>query len=918
MTNDSPDVWNRPDRTTALRHRDSDRVTFGDLLRELRLGAGPTQEELAERARLSDRAVRALERGQGRLPRLQTVRLLAQGLALDDGEQKRLLDAARPSRGDRIASPDVTTLPTFLTRVVGRGEDVALVKLMLEERRLVTLTGPGGVGKTRLALLVAEQMTGEFTRLCFVELAPFQDPGHVAGAIARSLSLRERPGQSLFDLIVSALDTGRTLMVLDNMEHLLAARELVLSLLGACPHLSVLITSREALHVRGERVYTVGPLQLPERQADIGRSSAVQLFLERARDAGTEPAQDSESVAAVAEICRRVDGLPLAIELAAAWAPMLSPSALLSRLVSRVPLLDHGPEDSPPHQRTMRAAIAWSYDLLSPEEQALFARLSVLSGSWTLDAAEAVCDGVGSLDISILDAVLSLLDKSLLTVQQQHVPDAMGEPRFGMLETVKEFAWDQLVIQGDADAARRSHAEYFLALAEQAQSNLAGPEQSAWLVRLEQEHDNLRAALRTAHQSNDIGLGPRLIAALWPFWLSRSHFEEAREWLDDFVPRSETTDVSPADRANGLFAAGALVAFRKGDNKGSIVLLRKALALAKRSGNEQCAAAALNSLGGTECARGNFSRAGRLFSSSLAIYRRLGDRSGICTVLSASAGVARFQGEYERSAILYEEALAIARAIDDAGRVADILARLGSMVTEQGRPSEAQPYYDEALDLFRKLGNTFGIADVLLRSGETATAMGDYDRAKERLEESLRLYRTVGTKYGVAYVLLHQGEAAIGAGDFETAEALAAESLALFREIDDDRCVAFAVMQLGDVAEVHGDHEKAMSLYKQSLILHRKLNTRPEIARCLTGWCGWPVCMDCQSARSDCMELPRLFARAWLPRWRRQVELSTTRAWRRCARILETTGFAQIELEGQAMGLDNAVGYALAEDTVIR
>ena len=891
---------------------DSEQVSFADVLRELRLAAGLTQEELAERAQLSNRAVRALERDQGRLPRLQTVRLLAQGLGLHGAEQARLLAAARSVR--TRPSPQATTLPKFLTRVLGRGEDVALVKLMLEERRLLTLTGPGGVGKTRLALLAAEQMTGEFSGLYFVELAPLQDPEHVASAIAKSLSLIEKPGQAVFDLIVDALHSSRTLLVLDNMEHLLAARELVLSLLGACPRLSIVITSREPLHVRGERVYTVGPLQLPEREADIGRSPAVQLFIERARDAGAEPAPDPESMEAVAEICRRLDGLPLAIELAAAWSSMLSPAALLRRLDSSLPLLDHGPEDLPPRQRTMRVAIAWSYDLLSFGEQMLFARLSVLSGSWTLDAAEAVCNGIGSLDLIPLDGLLSLLDKSLLTVQQQQDANAMNQRRFGMLETVKEFAWDQLIIRSEADVARRAHAEYFLALAEEAQTHLAGPEQSAWLVRLEHDHDNLRAALRTAQQSNDIGLGLRLVTALWPFWLSRSHFEEAQEWLDDFVPRSDSTNVSPAERANGLFAAGALVAFRTGDNKGSIVLLRKALALAKRSGNEQCAAAVLNSLGGTECARGNFSRAQRLFSGSLAIYRRLVDQSGICTVLSASAGVSRYQGEYERSAILYEEALSIARTLGDSGRVADVLARLGSMVTEQGMPTRARPFYNEALTRFRRLGNTFGIADVLLRSGETATSMGEYDRAMECLDESLRLYRTVGTKYGTAYVLLHQGEAAIGAGDFETAEALAAQSMDLFREIDDDRCVAFAVMQLGDVAEANGAHEKAMSLYKQSLSLHLKLNTRPEIARCLDRMVmlaciqGLPErAVRIHGAATALREsMSSRMAPAYRPRY--EERMADVRL------DIGNNRFAEVEAEGRAMGRNNAVHYAMAED----
>jgi predicted ATPase/DNA-binding XRE family transcriptional regulator len=803
---------------------------FGGLLRELRLRAGFTQEELAERAQLSERAVRALERSQGRTPRLQTVRLLAEGLGLDEQTQSRFLASARSrhhgSPGAGSASP-----PRFLTPLIRRREEIAMVKLLLEDRRLVTLIGTGGVGKTRLAVAVSEQVAPDFDSVLFVELAALREPAHVAGAIATALAVREEAPSTLVDLIVGSLKPRRALLVLDNMEHLLAARDLVLRLLGACSDLSMLITSREALYVRGERVYTVGPLPLPERDVDIVRSPAVALFRERARDAGGEVAMDQETTGTVAQICRRLDGLPLAIELAAAWAPILTPTALLHRLTTHDLHLDHGAWDLPERQRTMDATIAWSYDLLDPGDQALLARVSVFADGCTVEAIEAVSPGIGPRDVDVLEGLASLRGKSLLTVQDQaggHAP----QPRFKMLETVREFAYARLLAMGDADRVHREHVHYFLTLAERAQSELNGPDQVGWLSRLEQEHENLRAALQSARDADDIELGLRLAGSLWPFWLAHNQFEEARAWLDEFLLPSESRAVTPRARAFALLAEGTLIGIR-GDNERSILRLREALMLAKQTGAENCAASALHVLGATECARGNYVVAERLLEESLSIYRGLADAPGLCTVLSSRAGVARYQGDYERATGLYEEALTLSRAIEDVRRAAEVLARLGNMKTEQGRPSESPPFYEEALTLCRQLGDSRGVADVLERSGETATSIGDYAGAMVLYEESLALYRSIGTRYGVAYTLLNQSEAATGLGDFARARALAETSLALFQEIDDRRCTGFALMHLGDVARLQGDLERALVLYADSLTMHMDLKTRPQIARCL-------------------------------------------------------------------------------------
>jgi predicted ATPase/DNA-binding XRE family transcriptional regulator len=718
--------------------KDEQSVAFGALLRRLRLAAGLTQEELAERAQLSERGVRRLEGDHNRTPRLLTVRLLAQALDLAEEERSHLLAAARPASLDSTIPERAPRLPRFLTPLIGREQDIAVLKLLLDDRRLVTVSGTGGVGKTRLALALAELMIDAFDLVLFVELTPLREPEDVAGAIAGTLSIREEGTIPLFDLVVGELGPERALLVLDNMEHLLTARDIVLRLLGACPDLRIVITSREALHVRGERVYTLGPLPLPEREVDIGRSPAVRLFLDRAREAGAKLGNDEVTARTVAQICRLLDGLPLAIELAATRTTLLPPAALLARLSSLLPYLDHGPRDLPARQRTMRDAIVWSYDLLDPAEQTLFRRLSVFTGGCTLDAAEAVCQSTGHLEVGTLDGLASLSDKSLLTVQE--TPDQERQPRFGMLETVKEFAREQLSASPEAEAIYREHARYFLGLAEKAETELSGPNQSAWLDCLAREHDNLRAVLRMAQRSDDPDFGLRLVGTLWPFWWARNHYEEAQRWLDEFLPRSESAGVSPSARAYALYAAGALVGVR-GDNELSVALLQRALEVARQSRVDRCTAATLRLLGETERGRGNYHLAERLLEESLVIFRQLNDQPGVCAVLGALAGVARYQGGYERAIPLFKEALALSRAIADIRRVADVLARLGNLVSEQGRPSESLPLYEEALALHRQLGDSFGIADVQYRSGEEARP--EHGRAT-RADGRRRLYSERG------------------------------------------------------------------------------------------------------------------------------------------------------------------------------
>jgi predicted ATPase/DNA-binding XRE family transcriptional regulator len=794
----------------------------------LRLSAGLTQEELAERAQLSERAVRRLEAANA-TPRIHSARLLAEALDLTGEERARLIAAARPGPADGRGAGARTARSQVLTPLIGREEDLAVLKLLLEERRLVTVRGPGGVGKTRLALAVAEQVSETFDRVGIVELAPLRDPSDVLGAIAGALSIREHGSAPLLEVLTTALDAGRTLLLLDNMEHLLPAGQTVLDLLGACPGLVALVTSREALRVRGERVYTLAPLALPVRAEDIDRSPAVRLFFDRARDAGATPEEDAESMETVAEICRHLDGLPLAIELAAAWTPILSPAALLSRLGSRRLSLDHASRDMPERQRTMRDTVAWSHDLLTAAEQAIFRRLAVFTGGCSLDGADVICRGMGEVETDTLMGLVALAEKSLLAVQEQ-AGDAR-EPRFSMLETIAQFARERLLEADEAEAACREHAAYFLDMAHEAGPALSGPQQATWLDRLEREHDNFRAALRRAHETGDIAFGLELAAALWPFWRANSHLTEAQRWFDSFLQRAESMRVSPAIRARALDAAGDLAGIR-GDTALSISLLRQALAHARRAGDDMRIADTLLHLRVMDDGRMHFRRMDDLLQECLEMYRRADDRVGMCTTLKHMAAAARFRGDYDLAVSRFHEALALCRELGDDRMVARVLANIGSLETERGRPHLSGLWYEEAHAQRQGLGDKTGIADILLRWAETALVMGEFARTTALCEEVIALMTGLGNDYAVAYARLYLAEAVRYTGNLDQAESIAQQTLDAFRAIGDRRCAAEALISLGDIARARGRFEQATALYKEGLAVHWAMYALPCIARC--------------------------------------------------------------------------------------
>jgi predicted ATPase len=539
-----------------------------------------------------------------------------------------------------------TNLPAQPTVLIGREQEIAAAcgTLRRPDVRLLTLSGPGGTGKTRLALQVAAELLDDFEDgVYFVMLAPIRDPVLVLSAIVQTLGIRESSGRAQAESLKDYLREKRLLLLLDNFEQVVAAAPLVAELLAVAPRLKVLVTSRAALHLSGEREVAVPPLALPDRTRlpsldRLTQYEAVRLFIERAQAVKADFAVTNDNAPAIAEICYQLDGLPLAIELAAARIKLFPPQALLARLGNRLKLLTGGARDLPQRQQTIRDTIAWSYDLLDAGEQALFARLGVFVGGWTLESTEAVCNADGDLSVEIMDGVAALVDQSL--VRQNEGPD--GEPRFTMLETIHEYALERLAGSGEIDVVWRRHAEYFLALAEAAEPHLRRHEQIAWLDRLEREHDNLQAALRWSLNRGEGETATQLAVALYEFWNVR-HVSETRRWFEEILSRADM--MSPTLlRAKALLTAGR-VSDSYADQR---TRFEESLAISQALDDKRGIADALHFLGNVTARQGDREGALARYEESLAIYRELGDKAGIAATLVSQAHLAFLQGEYER------------------------------------------------------------------------------------------------------------------------------------------------------------------------------------------------------------------------------------------------------------------------------
>ena len=782
---------------------------FGKLLRQHRLTAGLSQEELAERAGLSVRGISDLERGRRATPRPETVRMLAEALKLDGTARDGLIAAARPELAATagpllVASPDRTfprpsllalaRLPIPPTRLVGREQDVASVfdLLLRPEVRLVTLTGAGGTGKTRLAIAVAEEMAAGYADgAAFVDLAPVRDPEVVPAAIARVLGVWEDRGQTLLAALRAFVAERAMLLVLDNCEHLLSGLPVATQLLAASPGSKILATSRERLHLRGERELRIDPLPVPEIYPGSGPDvdmltalanvPAVRLFVERVVEVKPRFVLTAADASAVAEVCRRLEGVPLALELAAARVRHLPPPALLTRLERQLPELFDGPRDLPARQQTLRAAITWSHDLLTAGEQILFRRLAVFAGGWDLAAA----DGIGSGPT--FGPLTSLVDKSL--VRQI---DTSGEPRYGILETVREYALERLVASGEEASIRDAHAAFFLALAQEAEERSGGPEELAWKERLEVEHANIRAALGWLLTGGPPEGGLRLAAAMERFWTERGHLAEGRAWLERALARS--SDRATYERARALRVAG-MIAFHQGDR--------------------------------TEAAA--------FGEASLAIARQLGDRRAIAGALLLVGMVAWRRGDPGHGVACLDGALAIQRDLGAPNAVARVLVELATAAHAGGDLASPVPLLEEAISFFRRTGYLTGLNTALANLAVVHQIAGDHARAEALMEEGLAIARRLGIKSGVAMHLGNLANLPRVQADPPRAARFYRESLDAFVELGDRAGIAESLDDIAGFAAADGRAAEAAYLLGSTRALRAAIGLpRPEVFRYLT------------------------------------------------------------------------------------
>jgi predicted ATPase/class 3 adenylate cyclase len=600
-------------------------------------------------------------------------------------------------------------LPPQLSSFVGREEEVAEVERLLDRTRLLTLTGPGGSGKSRLALRVAaELLTGYEDGAWFVDLSPVTDPELVPAAVAKTLRVPEAAGRPVLEEVKEHLGQRELLLVVDNFEQVAEAGPVIEELLVAAPRLRTVVTSRVVLALRGEQEYAVPPLQVPDPArlprglAALGAVEAVRLFAERALAASPRFALTEENAPVVAEICARLDGLPLAIELAATRTKVLTPTEILSRLKRRLSILSTSSRSLPERQRTLRAAIAWSYDLLDPVERRLFARLSVFSGGWTFEAAEAVCDPT-ELGLDILDGLTSLVDKSLVRRVEQP-----GRPsRFSMLETIREFGLEQLEASGDLEPVRRHHGEHFLGLAEEAEPHLTAQDQSEWLDRCDLEQANIRVALRWAIDRGDAEAAQAAAGALWRFWQQRGHLAEGRRWLQEVLAMPSGQGRTAA-RARALAGAGGIAWWI--DREASKALYEEALAIERELGDPARLAEALYNQAFVVAAEHDWASAAPLLDESLALFRRVGDEASAARVLVFQVVPDATAGAWDRVVARIEEAAAIWRRLGDRLNLAFGLIWLAFAHGRAGRPADARATALEALELFREADNPTGVA----------------------------------------------------------------------------------------------------------------------------------------------------------------------------------------------------------------
>ncbi len=860
----------------------------GPLRVRMAIHAGPAEEREGDYLGPTlNRLARLVSAGRGTQTLLSEVArdlvraALPDGASLRDLGSHRLRDLQRPEHIYQLLHADLpadfppprtldalpNNLPVQLTSFIGREREIAEVRRILSRARLVTLTGVGGSGKTRLAQQVAVDLLEEFTDgVWHVELGTISDLGLVPQTVATALGVREEPGLPLESTLADYLQNRQALLILDNCEHLVAAcARLAEVLLQACPDVKILATSREALGIAGEIAWTVPSLSVadprgPTDPASLRQYEAVRLFAERAEAVSPAFRLTPQNALAVMQISHRLDGIPLAIELAAARVRVLTVEQIAERLDDRFRLLSGGSRTALPRQQTLLATMDWSYGLLEDKERMLFRRLSVFAGTCTLEASERVCAGDGLEPHEVLDLLTRLVDKSLVVVE-----DREGQASYRLLESVRQYSQDKLLASGEVRTLRGRHQEYFLAVAEAAEPELQGPDQKRWFDRLDAEHDNLRAALEWSIGEGTGDAGLRLAGALWWFWYVRGYLTEGSAWLREALKTGERTrirvkalsgaatlsifvgDHAETERLGGESLALArelgdiwgvafslivlaVTALAQGRRDQAAALVEESLTLSGQIGHRWGTAVGLAVQGRLTSARRDYEKAIPLLEESLVLFRQLGDRWGIAFSQAGLGLVARLAGDYDRATALYKEALATSRDLGNKQGMAQSLFESGQARWRQRDYTRAATLFAESRELFEEMGEKINAAYALYYEGLVANYLGDEDRAAQVLNKSLAAFRDLDRKDGIAYVLEGLGRISLQRGDANRAAELSEESLTLFRAARDHWGQATALHLMGRIALHRGESDRAATLGAQSLEIFRRLGDRWAVA----------------------------------------------------------------------------------------
>jgi len=775
---------------------------FGALLKHYRRAANLTQEGLAERAGISARSISDLERGLSRMPHPDTVHFLAQALSLSETQRAEFLGTAHTQYATPGSPLELPPLPAMLSPVIARErEEAALCHLLQRDTlRFLTLTGPAGVGKTRLALQVAQTAQAYFTDgVMFVSLEAIREAQLVLPAIVQALGLQEKSQPDALHTLVAALQNRHLLLILDNCEQILEAAGPLVELLTRCLFLKMLTTSRTRWHVRGEQVFPLAPLSvpdltLPEQPEMFEHYGSVALFLHCVRAIQPDFYLTASQVPVVAELCVRLDGLPLAIELAAARFPLFSPTQLLERMGSVsgpgvLHMLTGRQADRPGRHQSLRAAMSWSYTLLQTREQQLFRRLSVFAANASLEAILAIGADAGGDESAVLESLETLLAQNLV----QRI--AQDETRFRLLETVRAYGLEQLAVSGEEQQVREVYANHMLKLAQREIQRLVGPEQVNAFTRLQKEMDNFRSLLRWFLEHQEFEQGLQLAGTLWRFWFLQGALSEGRDWLERLLAGGEqSAGLQKFTQAGAYYGAGVLAA-EQGDYARAFALGEHCAQIARLLDEHKLQAEALNLLGNTAKYQGAFAQAISYFEESLVLFRGLNIQINVAVMLNNLATLAQERGDYGQARRLQEESLAIKRS----------------------------------------QGNQRGIAVALMNLGDIARDEGQLAEARLRAEESLRIFEQLSDEKGCALALNNLGEAALLQGDYELAKTCMQNSLQYSRQIEDHWAMAVTLYNTGRLAEIHGEKLEAQNAYMQSFQMYLHEQNEPGMIECLEG-----------------------------------------------------------------------------------